>query len=981
MSTVDNPPQMPVTFTAGNGLEVPVARPSVWIGRATALLAALLLAMSSATSAPAAEAQRPLRGVALVVGNGDYEHLPKLANPPGDARAIEGLLSGLGFDTALSSDRNAKRLARDLEGLVDDAEGADVAVLYYAGHGIEAGGENFLVPTDADVASLDEAATRLVPISGIVAELRRKAEITIVLLDACRDDPFPPGAQLKLAPGASPQPVAAAGLSAGDSRGARALAPSAVPADDSLGIVMGFSAEPGKVALDGKAGANSPYAAAILEHLPAMAGTEFSQVMRMVGEEVYLRTAGAQRPWVNESLRRLLYFGEAPAQPEGDEGDILSERRQLLVTIAALPDFRRRQVERAAADGGVPMDALYGMLRAIGADVPADPARLDQLLRSQTERLREILAERSALKAADPEIVRLAGLAEQALREGALQNSVRLYEEAKLRISAQAPVLEQAEADLKARRTEFAAVFAASARAHALVFDFAAAARDYEQAYLQVEKWDDRLAWDYANGETQALVSLGSWKGDRAALERALKTGALAAEIAARTGDRSAGARTRHNMGAALSGLGDMEAGTDRLRQAAAAYSAAIAAQDDEQLRTASRVGLATVLSAIGERTDDVAALRDAAASLEETLPVLERHGQTAGLWLAQYNRGLVLKALAERNLDSRPAADSIAALETALSHSPRDGAPLEWGMTKYSLAVSRAFLGYLSGHDALIRESISETQQALGELTRERTPVAWARANHSIALSNLMLGERENSEADFEAALTAVDAALEEYRRDRYPLPWADAMHDRGKALYSLAAARGDVEMARQAIDAWRSVLEVRTPERTPAEWAATEVRLSDALFQIGELQGDVAMLDESAAGYSALSLRLTEQDRAGERARYLNSGAYALAVASQIAGQPERLPKAAGMAEEAVAIQSRLGDAEALPYSRDTLCTVLSELGRDRHDRQAAERAVASCETARAEFSAQGKQDQIAEVDAHLAAARSLLSQLAAD
>jgi uncharacterized caspase-like protein len=132
------------------------------------VVAVLLLAALPVSAADA------LKGVALVIGNGKYEHLAKLANPENDAKAIEDLLSGLGFQTDVSSDRDARRLQRDLEGFAEDAEDADVAVLYYSGHGIEAGGENFLVPVDADLSALENASKSLVPVSGLIAELKAK---------------------------------------------------------------------------------------------------------------------------------------------------------------------------------------------------------------------------------------------------------------------------------------------------------------------------------------------------------------------------------------------------------------------------------------------------------------------------------------------------------------------------------------------------------------------------------------------------------------------------------------------------------------------------------------------------------------------------------------------------------------------------------------------------------------------------------------
>src|SRR5262249_41148348 len=160
-----------------------------------------------------------------------------------------------------------------------------------------------------------------------------------------RNNPFPPGATVTLAAGEQPVPVGASGL--GETRGVVPLQPADDGKTENVGTVIAFAAEPGRPALDGTSG-NSPYAAAVLRHLSAMDGAEFGLVMRMLAEEVYLKTDGQQRPWMNESLRRLLYFGRAPAPLAGPEGEMLTERRQLLVTIADLDDFDRGQVERVA---------------------------------------------------------------------------------------------------------------------------------------------------------------------------------------------------------------------------------------------------------------------------------------------------------------------------------------------------------------------------------------------------------------------------------------------------------------------------------------------------------------------------------------------------------------------------------------------------------------------------------------------------------
>ena len=130
---------------------------------------------------------------------------------------------------------------------------------------------------------------------------------------------------------------------------------------ESLGTVIGFAAEPGQPALDGPAGENSPYAAALLKHLSA-GGFSFGDVMTMVTEEVYLKTKAQQLPWTNSSLRRVLTFA-APQEEDADQTAITSERRKLLLTIAGTPAETRDYVEALAGQEDVPLDALYGMSR------------------------------------------------------------------------------------------------------------------------------------------------------------------------------------------------------------------------------------------------------------------------------------------------------------------------------------------------------------------------------------------------------------------------------------------------------------------------------------------------------------------------------------------------------------------------------------------------------------------------------------------
>ncbi|MEO5758353.1 MAG: caspase domain-containing protein, partial [Mesorhizobium sp.] len=477
-----------------------------WLAAFVAMLFCL-----AATTLQAAETKN-LKGVALIVGQSNYEHITALPNPANDARDMAKMLTDLGFDARGVTDRDAAKLKRDLERFVEDAEGADVALIYYSGHGIEAGGENYLVPVDADVSSLKDADAALVPISAVMDELKKTVPVTIILLDACRTNPFPPDAMVRKAPTASASPIGEGGLE--PLRGAKTLA-NAPAATESLGTVIGFAAEPGRPALDGAAGENSPYAAALLRHLAAMKGTEFGSVMRMVTEEVYLDTKAKQRPWVNESLRRLLYFGVAPPEPTGDDGLITGERRQLLLTISDLPDPKRAQVELASLQDGVPLDALYGVLRALGTEkIPEDPTDLQKVLDAQSERLKKVMSEQAALRADDPEIKRLVASADRAIGQGAIATARKFLDEAVGRVEETGSAVDDAEALVKLKRIADAGIYARRADASALVFDYLAAANDYGKAFSLVEKWDDKLRWNYKNQEAEALSARGYATGD-----------------------------------------------------------------------------------------------------------------------------------------------------------------------------------------------------------------------------------------------------------------------------------------------------------------------------------------------------------------------------------------------------------------------------------------------------------------------------------
>ncbi len=827
--------------------------------RVTALVFCCFLAFFAFLHAT--QAAQPLRGIALVIGNGDYQHLPRLANPVDDARAVEELLGELGFDTELSTDRDARRLARDLRNFVDDAQGADVAVIYYAGHGIEAGGQDFLVPTDADVSALEDAGKKLVPVSDVIAELSKTVRVAIVLLDACRDDPFPPGAILKLSPGAAPQPIAASGLAVTATRGAKSLAPQPRANAASLGTVIGFSAEPGKAALDGKAGTHSPYAAAILKHLGALDGAEFGTVMRMVAEEVYLKTGGRQQPWVNESLRQLLYLGKAAPGPTGDEGAILKERRQLLLTIAALPDVERKQVEAAANEAGVPMDALYGLLKSLGADAPKDPAELDRVLKAQTDRLKRILAEQATLQSPDPEITRLSKLADEALAEGALDANAKFRDEAKARFQANEKTLDQTEAELKARRLEGGVVFAKAGEAHALKADYLAAADDYEQAFQQVAKWDRQKAWLYEFAEALSFENAGERDGDNEVLRRSIAAYRAALDLSPKAERPSNWAATQNSLGIALSILGRRDGDKTHLKEAAAAFRAALEVRTRERMPSdwaQTQNNLGGALQSLGEHESDTAHLEQAAAAYQSALLEWKRESSPSDWAMAEGNLGSALWALGMRTGDLNRLEEAVSALRAALEETDENNSPLDWARAENNLGVALTDLGKRRGNVKPLQEAVAAYRAALQERTRDRVPLDWSETQNNLGSALWALGSRESGTARLKEAVAAFRAALQERTQDRVPLDWAMTQLNLGATLVALGERDGDIKRLKEAVAAFESVLQVLTRDHAPLLWANAQNSLGAALSTIGRSEASVGRLEAAIAAFrAALTVR----------------------------------------------------------------------------------------------------------------------------
>ena len=246
--------------------------------------------LSALLSFPAPAAQR----VALVIGNATYAHVPALANPLNDAADIGGALDRLGFAVTRLENADRASLWRGLQEFALAASASEIAVVFYAGHGIEVDQRNFLVPVDARLASDQDVEFEAVPLELVSRAVERASGLRLVILDACRENPF--AVQMQRA-----------GATRSIGRGLARVEPSGE-------TLVAYAAKEGTVASDG-AGRNSPYSEALLGHLEEP-GLEVGLMFRKVRDAVVGLTGGRQEPFVYGSLSsRGVYLAAAPAPP------------------------------------------------------------------------------------------------------------------------------------------------------------------------------------------------------------------------------------------------------------------------------------------------------------------------------------------------------------------------------------------------------------------------------------------------------------------------------------------------------------------------------------------------------------------------------------------------------------------------------------------------------------------------------------------
>ena len=219
--------------------------------------------------------------VALVIGNSSYTNVPPLPNPANDASAIADLFKAAGFAVELRRNVGIAELRRAISDFAEVAAEADIAIVYFAGHGIEVDGNNYLIPVDAKLARDFDTDDEALSLDRVLRAIEPARRLRLVILDACRDNPF-----------AKTMKRSVASRSLG--RGLARVEPSISE------TLIAFSAKAGSVALDGD-GANSPFTTALLQHL-ATPGLDIRLAFGRVRDTVIELTGRKQEPFVYGSL-------------------------------------------------------------------------------------------------------------------------------------------------------------------------------------------------------------------------------------------------------------------------------------------------------------------------------------------------------------------------------------------------------------------------------------------------------------------------------------------------------------------------------------------------------------------------------------------------------------------------------------------------------------------------------------------------------
>lgn len=337
----------------------------VRLTRAALVLLAWLVAICALPFG--AFAQKADKRVALVIGAGTYRHAVKLPNPVNDARDVAKALQQLGFEVIVGIDQDKRAMEADIQRFSRALTDADLAVFFYAGHGMQVAGENYIVPVDAKLEAAADLDFQTIQLRLVMRQMERSAKASIVFLDACRDNPLTRSFAFASRTGG--------GAGTGLAR-----------VDTGIGTFVAFATQPGNVALDGSE-RNSPFTSALLRHV-ATPGLDLNSMMIAVRNDVINSTGDKQVPWDQSSLRERVFLAGL-GQPGTPTGPTLGQRDNQQPQLKAPPAPAPRPVDDRRDQELVELASKLAEAEAARARVLEEQARQSETRASaERERMR-----------------------------------------------------------------------------------------------------------------------------------------------------------------------------------------------------------------------------------------------------------------------------------------------------------------------------------------------------------------------------------------------------------------------------------------------------------------------------------------------------------------------------------------------------------------------------------------------------------------
>ncbi|KYG98758.1 caspase (peptidase) [Bradyrhizobium sp. DOA1] len=382
------------------------------------------------------------RRVALVIGNSAYKSAPKLNNPVNDATLVGGMFKKAGFDSVdVRLDLSASEMRRMLREFAGRSRDAEMAVIYHAGHGIELDGNNYLIPTDATLETDGDVLDETIPVERALFAVEPAKQLRLIILDACRDNPFAKTMKRTLA-------------SRAIGRGLAKVEPT------SPNTMIAFAAKAGSTASDGDA-RNSPFAAALVEHLPKP-GLDLRKAFGFVRDDVLKTTGYKQEPYVYGSLGGddvpLVAVKPAATGPQANPQDAVRRDYELALQLATRDGW---EAFLAQYPDGFYANLAKGQLNKIAAEETRAAAEQKakaaehEKARLIAERAQKAEQEKASAAAKAAEDARIAAekqkQIEQARAEAAEQQR-KIAEAAAAKALAEKQAAEKAKAELAAKQ-------------------------------------------------------------------------------------------------------------------------------------------------------------------------------------------------------------------------------------------------------------------------------------------------------------------------------------------------------------------------------------------------------------------------------------------------------------------------------------------------------------------------------------------------